>query len=359
MGLLGLIGTRAFILPGLLTGFASSATGREGTLMPIDPAMLAKSIATLTDLDPERDLASTLEQAVVAAKQLFEVDAAGIMLADGDGRLRWASASDPVAQALEDNQETFAAGPCLQAFVSGQPAVIGDATLEPRWGEITLALVELQIRSALSVPVQLGGGPIGTLDVYATAPGEWDATEVSALQTYAGLVATLLGTAARAEWSGRLTEQLQVALATRVLMERAKGVLMDRERLDSQQAFIDLRRAARSSRREPPDAAGETAPGLPRPDGRDGPAGTADGQVRRLDMGAVDGEVTALLERVPGADGIGRKLSQLLLGFLATEVVPVAERLAGLGIDPTPVFTAASGILRLYADALERPDPRQ
>ena len=37
--------------------------------MPIDPGLLAKSIATLTDLDPELDLATTLEQAVVAAKQ--------------------------------------------------------------------------------------------------------------------------------------------------------------------------------------------------------------------------------------------------------------------------------------------------
>ena len=48
--------------------------------MPIDPALLTRSIAALTDLDPERDLASTLEQAVLAAKQLFMVDAAGIML---------------------------------------------------------------------------------------------------------------------------------------------------------------------------------------------------------------------------------------------------------------------------------------
>jgi hypothetical protein len=39
-----------------------------------------------------------------------------------------------------------------------------DATLEPRWGEITLAFVEQQIRSGLSVPVELGGGPIGTPD---------------------------------------------------------------------------------------------------------------------------------------------------------------------------------------------------
>ena len=262
---------------------------------------------------------------MVAAKQLFAVDAAGIMLADADGRLRWASASDPVAQTLEDNQETFAAGPCLQAFASGQPAVIHDATLEPRWGEITLALVELQIRSALSVPVQLGGGPIGTLDVYAAAPGGWDATEVSALQTYAGLVATLLGTAAKAQRSGRLAEQLRVALEARSLVEQAKVALMKLERLDDQQAFIDLRRAARSSRPKPTRPERREGRWLALPHGRAEPAGAADGRVPKLDMGALDGEVAAFLEREPGADGIGHKLSQLLLGFLATEVVPLAR----------------------------------
>jgi GAF domain/ANTAR domain len=324
--------------------------------MPIDPATLAKSIATLIDLDPQGDLAATLEQTVVAAKQLFEVDAAGIMLGDGDGRLRWASASDPLAQVLENNQEALAAGPCLHAFASGQPAAIDDATLEPRWGEITLALAQLQIRSALSVPIQLGGGPLGTLDVYAAAPGGWDATQVSALQTYAGLVATMLGTAAKAERSGRVAEQLQVALEARNILERAKGALMDRERLDDQQAFINLRRAARSSRREPPELARGKVINLPLPHGGNEPAGTADGRVPELDLGVLDGDVAALLERAPGADGMGHKLSQLLLGFLATEVVPLAERLAELAIDPTPLFATASGILRLYADTLERPD---
>jgi putative methionine-R-sulfoxide reductase with GAF domain len=326
--------------------------------MPIDPAMLAKSIATLTELDPERDLGATLEQAVVAAKQLFVVDAAGIMLADADGRLRWASASDPLARTLEDNQETFAAGPCLQAFASGQPAVIHDATLEPHWGEITLAFVELQIRSALSVPVQLGGGPIGTLDVYAAAPGGWDATEVSALQTYAGLVATLLGAAATAQRSGRLAEQLQVALDTRILIEQTKGALMDRERLDGQQAFIDLRRAVRSFRCELPHRAGEPATALPLAPRTD-PAGAAVDGAHPVDMAALDAQVAAFLERAPGADGIGHKLTQLLLGYLATEVVPLANRLAELCIDPTPLFVTTSGILRLYADTLERPDPRR
>ena len=183
--------------------------------MPIDPATLAKSIATLTDLDPGRDLAATLEQTVVAAKQLFEVDAAGIMLADADGRLRWASASDQRAQTLEDNQEIFAAGPCAQAYTTGKPAVMHDATLERRWGEIALTFVEVQIRSGLSVPVELGGGPIGTLDVYAADPRGWDPSEVSALQAYAGVVASLFGAASNAEVKGALAEQLQTALDAR------------------------------------------------------------------------------------------------------------------------------------------------
>jgi GAF domain-containing protein len=182
--------------------------------MPIDPAMLAKSIGTLNDLDPTRDLPATLRQAVLAVKQLFDAQAAGIMLADADGQLRWASASDQRAQTLEDNQEIFAAGPCAQAYTTGKPAVMQDATLERRWGEIALTFVEVQIRSGLSVPVELDGGPIGTLDVYAVDPRDWGDSEVNALQTYAEVVASLLGAAAKAEVKGPLAEQLQTALDT-------------------------------------------------------------------------------------------------------------------------------------------------
>jgi hypothetical protein len=84
--------------------------------MPIDPTELTKSIGAIGSLDPEAGLAPTLQQIVIAAKQLFEADAAGLMLIDRQGRLRWASASDQTAQALEDGQERLAQGPCMVAF---------------------------------------------------------------------------------------------------------------------------------------------------------------------------------------------------------------------------------------------------
>jgi GAF domain-containing protein len=167
--------------------------------MPIDPALLISSIDTLTDRDPNGSLEDSLQHAVAAAKQIFTADAAGIMLADADGDLRWVSASDQRAEAVEDFQESFAAGPCRAAFLSGRPAAMYDATLELRWGEIALAFVELQIRSGLSVPVELGGGRIGTLDIYGAAPRGWDQTDASALQAYARGVASLLGRAAEAK----------------------------------------------------------------------------------------------------------------------------------------------------------------
>src|SRR5215213_9129678 len=201
-------------MSGLLTGSPVRRPEAKAQRMPIDPSMLAKSIGSLTDLHPDQDLPATLQQAVQAAKSLFDADAAGVMLVDVDGHLRWASASDQRAQTLEDNQEVFAAGPCMQAYTSGRPAAMHDATMERRWGEIALVFVEVQIRSGLSVPVDLGGGPIGTLDVYAVDPRGWDPSEVSALQAYAAVVA---------EPTGALAEQLQTALDSRGVIEQPNG----------------------------------------------------------------------------------------------------------------------------------------
>ena len=209
--------------------------------MPIDPAMLATSIGALGDLDPEPDLPATVQRAVTAARQLFNADAAGITLTDATGELRWANGSDQHAQAVENNQEAFAIGPCAEAFTTGRPAVMYDAYQERRrggpWGEMTLAIADLEPRSALSVPIDLGDGPIGTLDIYSTNPRGWDHSEVSALQTYAGVVAQLLDAAATAHVTGRLADQLQMALdssATRA----GSGALMPGQRLNDREGAV-------------------------------------------------------------------------------------------------------------------------
>jgi hypothetical protein len=80
-----------------------------------------------------------------------------------------------------------------------------------------------------------------------------------------------------------------------------------------------------------------------------------------LDSGALAAMITEFLgqftdDQLEVAEEAGIKLNRLLLGFLEAEVLPQAMRAAEFGVDPTPIFAVVRGVLRIYADALERPD---
>jgi ANTAR domain/GAF domain len=183
------------------------------------------------------------------------------MLVDAEGMLRWAAASDQQAEQLEQAQEALAQGPCTDAFWQRAPVELtGEAGQE-----IASALPGASFRAALSVPVELAGGPIGTLDAYARSERRWNESEVSALQACAGVVANLLGHAVAAWTQGRLARQLQAALEARVVIEQAKGALMEREGVDAAIAFERLRGVARSHHRTVVEVAREVVAGVPLP----------------------------------------------------------------------------------------------
>jgi putative methionine-R-sulfoxide reductase with GAF domain len=236
--------------------------------MSIDPAKLANSIGALDALSLESGLARTLQQVLDSAKALFDADRAGLMLVDHAGALRWASASDQVAEPVAADQERLAQGPCMLAFAQRAPVAVPDLSVEPGWRALAQVCIDGGIHAALSVPVQVGGGPVGTLDIYVAVPKEWDDSEAAALQAYAGLVASLLAAAGTAQVKGRLADQLQGALEHRLLIEQAEAVLIDRERMDAQEAFQWLRTAARSSKREVVEVAREVLGGAPLPSDR-------------------------------------------------------------------------------------------
>jgi ANTAR domain len=80
-----------------------------------------------------------------------------------------------------------------------------------------------------SVPVQVAQGTVGSLNFYLAEPHEWDHSERNAAEVYGRLAGALLGSALTAELQGRLIEQLQWTLDHRILIEQAKGILMERE----------------------------------------------------------------------------------------------------------------------------------
>ena len=82
----------------------------------------------------------------------------------------------------------------------------------------------------------------------------------------------------------------------------------------------------------------------------------ADNPAPQIDLEGLAAEVATFLEQVSVGEGIGLKLSRQLLGFLQTEVLPQAGRAADQGLDPAPLFAVVTDILRLYAEALQRPE---
>jgi hypothetical protein len=117
---------RATFLPGLLTGFASSATGRKTSscrsILSCWPRPLVRW-PTSTPTRPASNPAAGRDGGQAAVQRRRRWDHAHRR----HRGLRWASPSDQRAQAVEDDQEAFATGPCAEAFTTGRPAAMYDA----------------------------------------------------------------------------------------------------------------------------------------------------------------------------------------------------------------------------------------
>lgn len=218
--------------------------------MNIDEAALAESLRRLATTGHGNDgVVSALEQVLDACVALFDVDGAGILVADEQDVLRYIAASDGPGRLLEQTEAEAGQGPCTEAFISGGVITSRDVTVETeRWPVLARAMAELPVRAVLGTPVRLGGVPVGTLDVYKESAHGWDDSEVAALARYAEVIATTMTAAIQAHTAGELASQLQYALDYRVVIERAIGFLMAKEDMDPVAAFDSLRIAARSRR---------------------------------------------------------------------------------------------------------------
>ncbi len=239
--------------------------------MPVDPDALASSITGLSGLTVAAGrIEHALEHVVAETDRIFAVDGAGLLLLTDADVLRYVAASDERGRIMERLQEEIGEGPCLDAFEDGSPTLTPDVAGDTRWPTLGPRAGKHGIHAVLGVPVRLDESPVGTLNVYSSDYHEWDDGEIEAIQAFARIVASVLRSAIDAHVQGKLTVQLQYALDRRIVIEQAKGILMEREGLPAEAAFERIRRHARSSRERVADVArriveGETLE--PRPTG--------------------------------------------------------------------------------------------
>jgi GAF domain-containing protein len=226
--------------------------------MTVDRQLLARTVGELrATLPQEGDLLVGLGRVVEATRTVVGVDGTGLTLAHEDGRPRWVAVSDAAMELLEQVQHDFGEGPCLAAFAEDRVVAVEDLRSERVWDRLAAVVGQLRVRGVLSVPVRLADQPVGTLDVYVTQPRAWSPGEVEALGALAVVTAELVS--AGVELANREVEvaQLRRALASRVWIEQAKGVLAATRGVSPDAAFQQLRKRARSSSRKLADLAQE------------------------------------------------------------------------------------------------------
>jgi transcriptional regulator with GAF, ATPase, and Fis domain len=192
------------------------------------------------------DVAELLHTLATRCVDLFQVDAAGLMLADEHGNLRVVGSSNEQTRMLELFEIQSQEGPCSDCYRTGEPVIEEDLELVDRWPRFREEALGSGFHAALAVPMSLREEVIGALNLFRVQPGGLDEVDLGACRALAD-VATIALIQERALREARLlAEQLQRALNTRVLIEQAKGVLAGLAHVDMDTAFKILRTYARA-----------------------------------------------------------------------------------------------------------------
>jgi GAF domain-containing protein len=166
--------------------------------MSVDPKAVQRSVhelmAGLSTGGPRPVPApsSDLKALVSAAEHVLGVDCVGVLLIDEDDRLCAVAASGPVAAALEESQERTGIGPGVDTVRSEATVAVDDLALDDRYVQLAALVTDRGVRAVVSAPVWVNGTVVGNLNVIRSAPHQWSAVEITAIETYATVVATVL-----------------------------------------------------------------------------------------------------------------------------------------------------------------------
>jgi GAF domain-containing protein len=183
------------------------------------------------------------------------VTAAGLVLTDGKGTLQVVAASSERTRLLELFQLQTDQGPCVDCFRTGAAVSVADLFADGRWPQFAVAANEVGYASVHALPMRLRTDVVGALNLFNVSPGPIDDATLRVGQALADVATIGLLQQRAIHRRDALTEQLQSALDSRILIEQAKGVLAERLGLDTAKAFELLRSTARRQNRRLSDLA--------------------------------------------------------------------------------------------------------
>lgn len=190
-----------------------------------------------------RSVQGTLDRIVqLAVLTVDGCEAAGVLACASAVPAVTLAASGSLAATVHELQIDLGEGPCISAAESGSPVYMSELADDARWPEFTRAALDARVRAVLAHPLSTENP--GALNLYATLPDAFGAHARAQAALFATLARLALDSAQERAADLERGTNLAEALHTRELIGQAQGILMERERITSQQAFDVLRQAS-------------------------------------------------------------------------------------------------------------------
>jgi GAF domain-containing protein len=191
----------------------------------------------------------------IASAGIPGAESTSITLIRGERAFTAAHAGE-MALAADELQYERGYGPCMDAGRGNLVLRVDDMATETRWPDYAPRVLEVGVRSSLSVPLPYQGNSIGALNVYSTQVAAF-ASE-AAMEAGVEVAEAVAVAIANADAHADVVDQahnMRRAMESRAVIEQAKGVLMAQRGIDAQQAFDMLRDASQRYNRKLRDIA--------------------------------------------------------------------------------------------------------
>jgi GAF domain-containing protein len=163
---------------------------------------------------------------------------AGIILYTG-GKLVPQATTGRAPQVLDLKQQETGDGPCIEAARKQALVQVTDTGDEIRWPQFCATAQGCGVGSLLCTPLWVNERNLGALTLYSTEAGAFSPGDTRLISLFGTLAALALAEAQR-------TDQLREAISSRDVIGQAKGILMERHRINSDAAFAALSRASQT-----------------------------------------------------------------------------------------------------------------
>ncbi len=185
------------------------------------------------------------EVAVLAVQAIPKASGASLTLAEPE-RANMVVATADFVHKINDIQYRLRQAPCLTAMQEGQTVVSWSLGADARWPRFGGGVARLGVHSAVSIPLRTSEGVIGALSVYANVRDAFTHAAVRLGELFAVSAAIVVQNGHALEQSRRRVSELEHAVQSRAIIERAVGIMMSRTGGTPEEALTGLVRLSQN-----------------------------------------------------------------------------------------------------------------